>query len=61
MVEYVKYIHIFIMIVELGCNETQVEVLLMPYTQWSKGLYKCACTSFAITLFNMTISLFYLI
>lgn len=37
MVKYVKCIHFFILIVELGCRES----LLMPYTQQSKGLYKC--------------------
>lgn len=31
MVKYVKYVHFFITTVELGCNETQEESLLLPY------------------------------
>lgn len=38
------------MVVELGCNDTREESLLMPSTQWSKGLYKCVHTSFISTL-----------
>lgn len=38
------------MIVELGCNKPQEGSLLMPYTQWSKALYKCIRASFVTTL-----------